>query len=79
MAAACPRVREDFGSVRWKMTVKKASMLEKLCVGVFGLILNCLFVRLARSMAMISPRIVTTRALNFNASGMVMTGVFLGM
>lgn len=45
----------------------------------FGLILNCLFVRLARSMAIINPRMVTIRALNFSVSGMVMTGVFLGV
>lgn len=45
---------------------------------MFGLILNCLFVRLASSMAVISPMAVTNRALSLREGGIVIMGVFVG-
>lgn len=45
---------------------------------MFGLTLNCLFVRLVNSIAVISPKIVTNRALSLSVAGMVMIGVFIG-
>ena len=53
-------------------------MFEKLCSVILGVVLNCLFVRFVRSMAVISPTIVTIRALSLSAGGMVMIGVFVG-
>lgn len=43
-----------------------------------GVGLNCLEVRVASSMAVKSPMIVTMRAASFNIGGIVMTGVFVG-
>lgn len=79
MAAVCPIVRPSLGSIRWKIAGKKASMFEKLCAGMFGIILSCLFVKLARSIAIISPRMVTISALSFSAVGIVIMGVFFGV
>lgn len=56
---------------------KNPSIFEKLWVVVFGLSL-VLLVMLARSRAIISPRTVTIRALNFMYVGMVMMGVLVG-
>lgn len=43
-----------------------------------GVIFTCLLVRLASSMAVIRPAIVTRRAVVFIIIGIVMTGVFIG-
>lgn len=60
------------------MAGKYPSMFEKLCAGMLGLILNCLFVRFVSSIAVINPKIVTSRALSFSVVGIVMIGVFVG-
>lgn len=54
-------------------------MLEKWWAEVFGLILTCLLVRVARSRAAISPAAVTISALDFRRSVIVMAGVFRGV
>lgn len=79
VAAVCPRERLSLGNVRWKIAGKKASMLEKLWGAVFGLVMVCLLVKLARSMAIISPEMVTIRALSLSVCGMVIMGVFFGI
>lgn len=53
-------------------------MFEKWCVWVFGLVLYCLLVSAASSMAVSSPIIVTARAAILRAPGMVITGVLDG-
>lgn len=57
---------------------KNPSMFEKWCVGIVGVIFICLLVRLASSMAVNRPMIVTKRAAIFRVVGIVMTGVFAG-
>jgi len=41
-------------------------MFEKLCVIRLGWVLSCLFVKLARSIAIINPVIETAKALSFS-------------
>ena len=53
-------------------------MLEKLWVRIIGVVLNCLLVMEASSMAVSRPRIVTPRAASLRIMGMVMTGVLCG-
>jgi len=53
-------------------------MLEKWWAAKVGVTLSCLLVIEASSRAVISPRIVTIRALSFSAGCIVMIGVFSG-
>lgn len=57
---------------------KNPSMFEKWCVNRFGVVLYCLFVRLANSSAVNRPRIVTVSAASLIRGGIDMTGVLEG-
>lgn len=54
-------------------------MLEKWWGIRVGVGLNCLFVRVASSRAIRSPRTVTVRAASFSIGGIDMTGVLVGI
>ena len=53
-------------------------MFEKLCTVRFGVNFNCLFVKFAKSTAIIRAVRDTIRALNFRVAGIVIIGVFVG-
>lgn len=78
LAIFCPKIKLSLGADRCTSDGKKPSILEKLCKGMFGVILNCLDVRDASSRARSSPRPETRRALNFRVRGIVMIGVLVG-
>ena len=78
MAADCPRVRLAFGENRCTNEGKYPSMFEKWWVEVIGVILSCLLVMAASSMATRSPIIVTIRAAIFRVVGIVIMGVLEG-
>lgn len=75
----CPKVRLSLGISRWTAAGKYPNILEKLWRGIVGVVLNCLLVREASSMAMRRPVIVTARAASLRRGGMVMMGVLDGM
>lgn len=53
-------------------------MLEKLCRAMWGVVLNCLLVRVASSRAIRKPEIVTIKAASFSRGGIVIIGVLKG-
>lgn len=57
---------------------KKPSILEKRWACIWGVILNCLLVRVANSRAVISPRAVTSIAESLRGAGMVIMLVLDG-
>lgn len=75
----CPKVRLSLGISRWMVAGKYPNILEKLWRGMVGVVLNCLLVREASSMAMRRPVIVTAKAASLRRGGIVMIGVLDGM
>lgn len=79
LAMVCPSAKLSLGMRRWMIGGKKPSMLEKWWGASWGPGLNCLFVSMASSRAVSSPRIVTVRAASLSKMGMDITGVFRGV
>lgn len=78
MAIDWPRKRLVLGIRRWIVVGKNPSMLEKWWRGRLGVVLNCLDVREASSIAIRRPVMVTIRAASFREGGIVMMGVLDG-
>lgn len=78
VAIDCPRVRLSFGGSRWIIIGKYPSIFEKLCNEILGIILICLLVIAASSIAVNSPITVTKIAANFSRGCIVIIGVFKG-